>query len=170
MTIPTSFFEFWLSVTGIGPTFSFFISWATCWTVSVGTQQVGFAVKLSDEAEVNVRAILNDMAKDPARYGASGSQIGDFYASWMDEAGIEARGTAPLRPYLQRVAAIRNRSDLIATFATPGYTAPVGIGIIPDLANPTRYTAIAGQRAGLRAMPSSAEPCPSPGPSHRAGR
>ena len=30
-------------------------------------------------------------------------------------------------------------------FATPGYTAPVGIGIIPDLADPTRYTAIAGQ-------------------------
>ena len=30
-------------------------------------------------------------------------------------------------------------------FATQGFSAPVGIGVIPDLADPTRYTAAAGQ-------------------------
>jgi putative endopeptidase len=97
---------------------------------------------LSEEIEQQLRAIVTDAAAsaDPAQ-----RKVGDFYAAWMDEAGIEARGVAPLRPYLQRIEGVRNRDDLIAVFATPGYTAPVGISIIPDLADPTRYTAIAGQ-------------------------
>ena len=97
---------------------------------------------LSEDIEQQLRAIVTEAAasSDPAQ-----RRVGDFYAAWMDEAGIEARGTAPLRPYLERIDAIRNRDDLIAVFATPGYTAPVGIGIIPDFADPTRYTAIAGQ-------------------------
>jgi endothelin-converting enzyme/putative endopeptidase len=103
-------------------------------------------VLLADEAERQVRAIVEDLAKNPAAAGASGRQVGDFYASWMDEAGIEARGTAPLKPYLARIAAVRNRSDLIRLFATQGYTAPVGVGILPDPADPTRYIAGAGQQ------------------------
>ena len=97
---------------------------------------------LSEEIEQQLRTIVTEAAasQDPAQ-----RRVGDFYAAWMDEAGVEARGTAPLRPYLQRIDAIRNRGDLIAVFATPGYTSPVGVGIIPDLADPTRYTAVAGQ-------------------------
>jgi putative endopeptidase len=97
---------------------------------------------LSEEIEQQIRAIVTDAAAstDPAQ-----RKVGDFYAAWMDEAAVEAAGATPLRPYLQRIDAVRNRDDLIAVFATPGYTAPVGIGIIPDLADPTRYTAIAGQ-------------------------
>ena len=52
---------------------------------------VGYGNMLSDEAEVNVRKILDDMAANPSKYGATGKQVGDFYASWMDEAGIEAK-------------------------------------------------------------------------------
>ena len=97
---------------------------------------------LSEDIEQQLRAIVTDAAasSDPAQ-----RKVGDFYAAWMDEAGIEARGTAPLQPYLQRISSIRNRDDLLATFATPGFQSPVGVGIIPDLANPTRYTAVAGQ-------------------------
>jgi endothelin-converting enzyme/putative endopeptidase len=97
---------------------------------------------LSEDIERQLRAIVTEGAtsRDPGQ-----RKVADFYAAWMDEAGIEARGTAPLRPYLQRISAIRNRSDLLGVFATPGYQSPVGVGIIPDLADPTRYTAIAGQ-------------------------
>jgi endothelin-converting enzyme/putative endopeptidase len=102
-------------------------------------------VLLVDEAERQVRAIVEDLARDPAKSGAVGRQLGDFYASWMDEAAIEAHGTAPLKPYLDKVAAVKNRSDLIRLFATQGYTAPVGVGILPDPADPTHYIAAAGQ-------------------------
>jgi endothelin-converting enzyme/putative endopeptidase len=113
-------------------------------TTEIPADRTGWSLwtALSEDIEQQLRAIVTEAAasSDPAQ-----RRVGDFYAAWMDEAGVEARGTAPLRPYLGRIEAIRNRDDLIAVFATPGYTAPVGIGIIPDFADPTRYTAIAGQ-------------------------
>lgn len=105
----------------------------------------GFGTQLSIEAEQNVRGILDDMAKNPAAYGATGRQVGDFYASWMDEAGIEARGTAPLKPYLAKINGVSDLAGLQTLFASVGYASPVEIGIIPDLADPTRYTVMTGQ-------------------------
>ena len=62
------------------------------------------------------------MAANPAQYGATGKQVGDFYASWMDTAGIEARGTAPLKPYLGRIdGGAATSPDLQTLFATTGY-------------------------------------------------
>src|SRR5260221_1630484 len=39
---------------------------------------------LNDQIERYVRAIVEDMAKDPTANGRLGRQIGDLYASWMD--------------------------------------------------------------------------------------
>ena len=41
-----------------------------------------------------------------------GRQVADFYAAYMDEAGIEARGLAPLKPALARIAAIQDKAAL----------------------------------------------------------
>lgn len=120
-------------------------SWAERVQIAADRASAGFGTQLTIEAEENVRDILNDMAKNPAAYGAKGRQVGDFYASWMDEAGIEARGTAPLTPYLGRIAAVKDLSDLQVLFATVGYASPIDMSIIPDLADPSRYTAITGQ-------------------------
>ena len=98
---------------------------------------------LDEDIERQVRAIVESAGPD-----VTGRQISDFYASWMDEAGVEARGIAAARPWLDRIAGAGNRSDLLRLFATPGYPAPVSIGILPDPADPTRYIAAAGQ-AGL---------------------
>ena len=40
------------------------------------------------------------------------AKIGDYYASFLDEAGIEAKGTAPLKPLLARIAALADRAAL----------------------------------------------------------
>lgn len=119
--------------------------WDANTQIAADRRSAGVGIKLVDEAEVNVRAILDDMAKDPAKFGASGKQIGDFYAAWMDEAGIEARGTAPLKPYLDRIAAANDPAALQVLFASIGYASPVEAGIIPNLADPTRYVAAVGQ-------------------------
>ena len=100
---------------------------------------------LNDQIEKDVRAIVEDMAKDSAASGRIGQQIGDLYASWMDEDAVEKLGTAPLQPYLAKIAAVKTRGDLVDLFATPGFDSPVGIGIYPDLKNPTRYAVYAGQ-------------------------
>ena len=59
-----------------------------------------------------LRAIL-----DSANANGSGGdvrRVGDFYASCMDTAGIEAAGAKPIQPDLSRIAAIRSRKDLVA--------------------------------------------------------
>ena len=103
----------------------------------------GVSSVLSEEVERQLRQIVEHGSDD-----AVGRQVGDFYASWMDEAGIEARGVAAARPYLDRIAAVQDRAALITLFAQPGYASPIGLGIIPDPANPTRYIVDASQ-AGL---------------------
>ncbi|MES2988222.1 MAG: M13 family metallopeptidase [Pseudomonadota bacterium] len=120
-------------------------TWADTVQIAPDRASAGYGVMLTVEAEANVRAILDDMAKNPSAYGAQGRQVGDYYAAWMDEAGIEARGTAPLKPYLANIAAVKDLASLQLLFASTGYASPVDMGIIPDLADPTRYTAIVGQ-------------------------
>jgi putative endopeptidase len=128
--------DFWTYVNG---------TWNKTTEIPADRTSAGAGVLLVDEAERQVRAIVEDLARDPAKSGKIGQQVGDYYASWMDEAGIEARGTAPLKPYLDRISGIRSRSDLIRAFAQPGIMSPVGVGILPDPADPTRYIAAAGQ-------------------------
>lgn len=125
--------------------------WDARTTIAPDRASAGYGVQLTVEAESNVRGILDAMAKNPAAYGASGKQIGDFYASWMDEAGIEARGTAPLKPYLARIAGVADKRGLQVLFASVGYAAPVEVGMTPGFADPTRYTAAVGQ--GSLGMP-----------------
>jgi putative endopeptidase len=120
-------------------------SWAKRTEIPADKASVGYGNILTDEAEANVRKILGDMAANPAAFGVTGKQVGDYYASWMDTAGIEARGAAPLKPYLARIAGVSDLTGLQTLFATTGYASPIDVGIIPDLANPTRYTAATGQ-------------------------
>jgi putative endopeptidase len=105
----------------------------------------GVDVTLSDEAERQVRDIVEGLAKDPAKAGAGGRRVGDLYAAWMDEKGIEARGTAPLKPYLARIAALKTKAQVARLFAETGYETPVGVGIVPNLDDPTRYEVALGQ-------------------------
>ena len=104
--------DFWDYVNG---------SWAKRTEIAPDRTFVGIDSVLNDQIDKDVRAIVEDMAKDPASSGQIGQQVGDFYASWMDEAGIEARGTAPLKPYLAEIAAVKDRSGLVDLFATPGF-------------------------------------------------
>jgi putative endopeptidase len=100
---------------------------------------------LNDQIEKDTRAIVEDMAKDSTANGRLGQQIGDLYASWMDQDRVEQLGTAPLKPWLAKIDAAKTRGDLVDLFATPGFDSPVGLFIIPDLKNPTKYALYASQ-------------------------
>lgn len=147
------FGEFGIDLTAIdssvkpGDSFWHFVngSWDQRTEIAADRINAGAMVVLADEAEAQVRAIVEDLARNSATSGKIGQQIGDFYASWMDEAGIEVAGTAPLKPYLAKIAGIRNKADLLRTFAQPGMQSPLGLGMLPDPADPTRYTVMTGQ-------------------------
>jgi endothelin-converting enzyme/putative endopeptidase len=71
-------------------------------------------------AQDNVRflwGILEDAAKPAAGRNAVQRQIGDYFAACMDEAAVEKRGSAPMKPGLARIAALRSVKELPALIA-----------------------------------------------------
>jgi putative endopeptidase len=108
----------------------------------------GYNYDLPDEIEGQVRRIVEAAAATPTTPTAK--RVGDFYAAWMDESAIEARGLIPLKPWLAPIDAVQTRPQLIQLMMRPGYPSPVNIGISSDADDPTRYMVDAGQaRLGL---------------------
>ena len=56
--------------------------------------------------------LIEEAVKANAPAGSNTRKIADFYRSFMDEAAIEVKGIAPLRPHLDAIAAISNKHDL----------------------------------------------------------
>ena len=108
----------------------------------------GYNYDLPDEILMQVREIVEQAAANPGTETAR--EVGDFYAAWMDEPGIEARGLEPLKPWLAKIKAVTTRDQLIQLMMKPGYPSPINIGISTDADDPTHYMADAGQaRLGL---------------------
>ncbi|MGC1789655.1 MAG: M13 family metallopeptidase N-terminal domain-containing protein [Terriglobales bacterium] len=56
--------------------------------------------------------LIQEAIKANAPAGSNLRKIANFYRSYMNEAEIETRGLAPLRPHLERIAAILDKQDL----------------------------------------------------------
>lgn len=103
---------------------------------------------LTVETRKKVRAVLEDAARAPAPPGSEIRKVGDFYASGMDEAAIEAAGAAPLAPELDRINAITDRAELeevIAHLGEIGAGAVFDFGKMPDPSRSAMTIAVADQ-------------------------
>jgi len=83
-----------------------------------------------------------------ARKGTEAQKVGDFYASFMDEAAIEKKGLAPLKPHMDAIAAIKDGHDLARALGRAvrmGMDIPVGMAPMQDLKNPDIYAVYVGQ-------------------------
>ena len=67
---------------------------------------------LSDQTRQQTVALIQDAGKAGPGASAETRKVADFYAAFMDEAGIEARGLAPLKPALDAIAKIADRRAL----------------------------------------------------------
>lgn len=72
----------------------------------------GSFTALAERNNAHVREILEDAGRKKARAGSNDQKIGDFYASCMDETGIEAAGLKPIEPELGRIGALKNQAAL----------------------------------------------------------
>jgi endothelin-converting enzyme/putative endopeptidase len=100
----------------------------------------GTIITVAEKIESDLHTIVDELAVGKHAPGSVDQKVADTYASWMDEAGIEARGIEPLRPYLATIAAAKNKSDLMKLIGTVDYQAPFGVFVEADAADPTRYT------------------------------
>ena len=120
-------------------------SWLKRTEIAPDRTFAGIDSVLNDQIDRDVRGIIQDAAKDPSASGKIGQQVGDFYASWMDEAGVETRGLAPAQPYLDKIAAVHDRGRLVELFGSIGYFSPVPLFIESDPKNPSRYAVFVTQ-------------------------
>jgi putative endopeptidase len=72
---------------------------------------------LDDNITAVLATLLEEAASGQGDKTAQRRKIGDYYASCVDEAGIEERGLKPFQPELQRIAAIKSNADFAAEIA-----------------------------------------------------
>lgn len=119
--------------------------WLETTEIPADLSNFGMFTVLALEAEEQVQAIILDLSAQQADHGTIEQKVGDLYGSWMDTETVETLGLTPARPYLDEIAAADSHEAIRALFSSIDQQAPLGIGIIPDPADTTRYTVYVGQ-------------------------
>ena len=66
---------------------------------------------LYQQAEAQVRQIIEDLAASNSAPGSVAAKVGDLYGSFMAEAAIEQLGIRPIQKDLDRALCIENQKD-----------------------------------------------------------
>jgi endothelin-converting enzyme/putative endopeptidase len=74
--------------------------------------EVDVFTTLGDLSNKRTADLIEEIAKSNPPAGSGTRKVADLYNSYMDEAAIEAKGLAPLRPHLDAIAAIRDQREL----------------------------------------------------------
>jgi putative endopeptidase len=114
-------------------------SWQDTFTIPPDKATYSMGQKLDDEARANVRKIIEGASASKPAPGSIERKIGDYFASFMDTAKIEAEGVNATKPELDRIAAVKTTSELSKLFGEPGFQSPVGGYVGPDDKNPDAY-------------------------------
>ena len=103
---------------------------------------------LADKNQQNLRQILEASEKADAPAGSNVRKIGDYFASCMDTAAIDAADTKPIDSLLLRISQMKNIADLQATAARlqqQGFNVLFRFFSNPDAKDSTRVIAWAFQ-------------------------
>ena len=73
--------------------------------------------ELAERNNAVLHKILDETAANPTPAGSAKQKVGDFYASGMDEAAVDAAGATPLAPEFARIASLEDRAEIPAEVA-----------------------------------------------------
>ncbi|HVI98711.1 MAG TPA: M13-type metalloendopeptidase [Sphingomonas sp.] len=111
-------------------------TWQDKTTIPADRSSYGMFHALQDLSLERTRGILEAAEQQP------GAKIGDFYASFMDEATVNAKGAEPVEPWLAAIAAANDKNALAAEM---GKLSRIGVGDLfsvrvgQDDKHPDRY-------------------------------
>ena len=100
-----------------------------------------------DQGQEQLKAIIETSAAHPES-SSEAQRIGDFYASYMDEAAVNALGAKPLEPGLAAIRAAHDRTDIARlmgdSFGKAGMSL-FSLSVFEDLKDPNTNSAYLGQ-------------------------
>jgi putative endopeptidase len=120
-------------------------AWVSSFAIPPDRSSYGSFTKLAELSEQRVRELIESASKTLASQGSNAQKVGDLYASFMDQAAIDAKGLEPIKVSLARIYAVKSRTDIARLFGSPDYSSAFGVGIAPDLKDPNRYALNIGQ-------------------------
>ena len=100
--------------------------------------------QLYENSLTELRGLIEKAASADGARDADARRIGDYYASFMDEARLEQLGIAPLQGELDRIAALKDKAGLPALLAhlgKIGVNVPFDFYIHQDNKDSTKYIA-----------------------------
>ena len=89
-------------------------TWLRTATIPAGQPSYDTRAILVERTSQRVRELIQEAAAAHAVRGSIAQKVGDYYASIMDEAAIEAKGLTPLAAEMAQIAAITNKALLSA--------------------------------------------------------
>ncbi len=128
--------------------------WVKSTEIPADRSNYGVFAQLREMADKRTSDLIQGAASGQAAAGTEAAQVGDYYSSYMDEAGIDAKGLTPIKPALDQIAAVSDKSglagllgaqmraDVDALNNTNFHTDRLfGVWVAPDFNNPGTYVA-----------------------------
>ena len=126
--------------------------WIDTTEIPPDRSSVGNIALIKEKVSARIRGIIEDAATNNPPEGSDARKIGDYFASFMDEAHIEQLGADPLQAELDAIAAIHTRKDLSAALGeslradvdvlnlgTYSTARILGLWVAEDLNDATKY-------------------------------
>jgi putative endopeptidase len=128
-------------------------TWLATTSIPSDKSNYSAAHVLIDQADENLRTIIENASAADAAPGSDSQKVGDFFRSFMDEPRLETLNAAPLQPTLAEIAATSSKQDLLVLSADlnrMGVQIPAGAYINNDEKQSDQYiTYIAQSGLGL---------------------
>ena len=92
--------------------------WLKTAAILAGQQSFDTRAILAGKTSQRVRDLIQDAAATPSVRGSIAQKVGDYYAGFMDQNNIEAKGLTPLADEMAMISAITNKASLSAYLGT----------------------------------------------------
>lgn len=114
-------------------------TWLKMTKIPADKSSYGIFDILYDQSQKDVKAIIEAAAKGTNAEGSDEQKIGDYYASFMDRKGRDAKGITPIEPELNAIDAIATYDDLATYFGKAnrnGVKIPFNVSVYTDFKDP----------------------------------
>jgi predicted metalloendopeptidase len=116
--------------------------WIDSFEIPADKARYGAFTKLSDDAEEQLRGIIEAAAKSGGAPGSEAQKIGDLYASFTDEDRVESLALKPLDAEFAAIAALKDKKEipaLMAHLVSLGVAVPFVASVHQDNRDSTKY-------------------------------